>query len=100
MNKLIFEEFELDIVTHVLSYPDGKIKLPEKEFDLLKYFITNKISILNKDVIAKEVWQLSFLPETNFIEATVKNLRKKMEEINPKKFIKTVYGEGYIFVTD
>lgn len=99
-NKLIFEGFELNLVSHVLAFPGGKIKLPEKEFELLKFFISNKNSILNKEVLAKEVWQLPFLPTTNFIEATVKNLRKKLEELSPKKFIKTAYGEGYIFVTD
>lgn len=99
-NKLFFDEFELDIASRTLTFPEGKLKLPEKEFELLKFFITNKNSIINKEVLAKEVWQLPFYPTTNYIEATVKNLRKKLEEISPKKFIKTVYGEGYIFVTD
>ena len=98
--KLNFDEYELDLVTHILSFPEGSIKLPEKEFELLKFFITNKNSILNKEVLAKEVWQLPFYPTTNYIEATVKNLRKKLEEISSKKFVKTVYGEGYIFVSD
>ena len=100
VNKLIFDEFELDLLTHVLSFPKGSIKLPEKEFELLQFFIINKNSILNKEVLAKEVWQLPFYPTTNYIEATVKNLRKKLEEISSEKFIKTVYGEGYIFVSD
>jgi DNA-binding response OmpR family regulator len=31
---------------------------------------------------------------------TIKNLRKKLEELTSSKLIKTVYGEGYVFIGD
>ncbi len=99
-DRIKFDGLELDLHKRMLHFSNGSLKLPEKEFELLTYFLDHQNTIINKETLAKDVWQLPFLPTTNFIEATVKNLRKKLEDISPAKFIKTVYGEGYIFVTE
>ena len=99
-STLVFENLQLNLLTRTLQTPKGEVKLPEKEFELLRYFIMNRNSIISKEQLAEEVWQLPFYPMTNFIEATVKNLRKKLEEYSGKKFIKTIYGEGYILIAD
>ncbi len=95
-----FGSLELNLITRILKTPCGELKLPEKEFELLHYFIRHPNSIISKEQLAKEVWQLPFYPTTNFIEATVKNLRKKLEAHCGKKFIQTIYAEGYILLPD
>ncbi len=97
---LEFDEFKLDLIAHTLVTPHGKIKLPEKEFELLKYFLENSGVILNKERLCRDVWELPFTPSTNLVEVTIKNLRSKLEELTGKKFIKTIYGEGYLFILD
>lgn len=94
------KDFEINILTRILSIKNENIKLPDKEFELLKYFLDNKGQIISKDILCKDVWNLSFTPETNFVEVTLKNLRKKLEDKSENKYIKTVYGEGYIFLAD
>ena len=79
---------------------EDELKIPEKEFEVLHYMIKNKNEIINKERFAKDVWDLNFYPTTNYIEATIKNLRKKLEEFTGKKYIKTVYGEGYTFIEE
>jgi len=95
-----FNEFKLNLFTRILKTPTENIKLSEKEFDLLKYFIENKGHILSKDQLCHDVWELPFTPDTNIVEVTVKNLRKKLELDTDKRYIRTVYGEGYLFITD
>ena len=97
---LSFNEFTLNLFTRILKTPSESIKLSEKEFDLLKYFIENKGHILSKDQLCHDVWELPFTPDTNIVEVTVKNLRKKLESNTDKKYIRTVYGEGYLFIAD
>lgn len=97
---LEFDEYKLDLIAHTLVTPNSKIKLPEKEFELLKYFLENTGIIINKDRLCHDVWQLPFTPSTNLVEVTIKNLRNKLEELTGKKFIKTIYGEGYLFIVD
>jgi two-component system alkaline phosphatase synthesis response regulator PhoP len=98
---LEFDELKLDLHKRKVSTTGGNdIHLSDKEFDLLKYMITNKGEILSKEILCKAVWDLDFTPQTNICEATVKNLRKKMEEITGRKYIKNIYGEGYILIAD
>lgn len=98
--ELSFSSYRLDLMTRTLNSDSDSLKLPEMEFELLRYFIENKNSIINKEQLAHDVWKLNFLPTTNFIEATVKNLRKKLEQFCNTKYIKTIYGEGYTFIEE
>ena len=98
---LVYDDFSLDLISRKVETYDGKkIELTDKEFDLLKYFIINKGTVINKALLCKYVWEFNFVPKTNVCEATVKNLRKKLEESTGKKYIKTIYGEGYILIDD
>ena len=99
-NTLSFGELKLDLVHHLVNRNEQSLKLPEMEFILLKYLVDHRQIIVNKEQLAREVWKLPFLPNTNFIEATIKNLRKKLAEIGAPKYIKTIYGEGYSLIDD
>ena len=98
---LEYDNLTLNLIARTVELNSGnQISLTDKEFDLLKYFILNKGSILNKDHLCKNVWGLTFTPRTNVCEVTVKNLRKKLEKFTDKNCIKTIYGEGYILIAD
>ncbi|MDP3583341.1 MAG: winged helix-turn-helix domain-containing protein, partial [Ignavibacteria bacterium] len=72
----------------------------QKEFDLLKFFLMNKNTIVNKDQICENAWGIKCSPLSNIVEVTIKNLRRKLESDTHKSFIRTIYGEGYIFFSD
>lgn len=95
-----FGKFRLDLVAHSLENEGESIKLPEMEFELLYYFVEHRNLIISKEELSEEVWELTFLPDTNFIEVTIKNLRKKLDAIGSADYIKTIYGEGYSFIDD
>ncbi|MBU1095135.1 MAG: response regulator transcription factor [Bacteroidetes bacterium] len=98
--EIIFGKMRLNLVEHKLFVENTEVKLTEKEFDLLKYFIENKGMILNRENICQNVWNYNFTPETNIVESTIKNLRKKIELNFDKKLIKNIYGEGYILLEE
>ncbi len=77
-----------------------KIELTDKEFEILKFLVKNKGDVIDKDQLLKEVWHLSFVPKTNICESTIKNLRKKLENSTGKKYIITLYGEGYLLLAE
>ena len=93
-----FDNIELNLFTRILKTKNDSIKLSEKEFDLLKYLLDNQGQIINKEQLCRDVWHLPFTPDTNIVEVTIKNLRKKLESDTDKKYIQTIYGEGYIFI--
>jgi len=100
-DRLEFDDLTLDLNKRkVVTFANKEIHLTDKEFDLLKYLILNRGEIVSKDILCQTVWNLNFTPQTNICEATVKNLRKKLEEITGRKYIKNIYGEGYILIAD
>ncbi len=98
---LEFDELTVKLIDRKVETHSGKeIDLTEKEFDLLKYFILHQGTVINKEQLIQNVWKLNFIPKTNVCEATIKNLRKKLEEGTGKKYIKTLYGEGYLLIAE
>lgn len=96
--SIVFGNMQLNLAEHKLFINNSEIKLTEKEFDLLKYFISNRGRIIGKEELCNKVWGYNFLPETNIVESSVKNLRKKIESVCDKVLLKNIYGEGYILI--
>lgn len=90
----------LDLIERKINASGGEEKLTDKEFELLNFLLKNKGTIVTREELCCNVWGLNFNPNTNLVEVTIKNLRKKLEDISSKKFIKTIYGEGYLFISD
>ena len=99
-NELTAANVTLDLANRKSTTPRGDLFLTGKEFDLLRHLILHKGAIVSKEEISKSVWDLKSTPTTNVIEVTVKNLRKKLEEKTGKNLIKSIYGEGYIFIAE
>jgi DNA-binding response OmpR family regulator len=95
-----FNNLSLNLITHLLETEKESIKLPEMEFELLKYFLENRNQIITRETLCEDVWNLNFIPGTNVVDVTVKNLRNKLEDFSTNKFIKSVYGEGYLFISN
>ena len=99
--SLEYGDLILDLINREVKTISGKnIELTDKEFELLKFLVHNKGDVVEKDKLCREVWHLDFTPRTNVCEVTVKNLRKKLEDQTGKKYIKTLYGEGYLLIVD
>lgn len=75
-------------------YVEGEeVKLAKKELELLWMLVRNRPSVVSRDRILSEVWQVAEDVETRTVDAHIRNLRKKIG----KDRIKTVIGYGYRF---
>ncbi len=90
------EDLELDLVKHLAFRSGQQIKLTNKEYSLLEYFMRNIGRPLSRAQIAQHVWDLHFDPESNVVDVYVKQLRKKIDNDYQKKLIKTIIGMGYV----
>jgi two-component system, OmpR family, alkaline phosphatase synthesis response regulator PhoP len=73
-------------------YVEGEeVKLARKELELLWMLVRNRPSVVSRDRILSEVWQVADDVETRTVDAHIRNLRKKIG----KDRIKTVIGYGY-----
>jgi len=67
------------------------VKLARKELELLLLLVRNRGSVVSRDRILSEVWQMSDDVETRTVDAHIRNLRKKIGT----EQITTVVGFGY-----
>lgn len=75
-------------------YVEGEeVKLARKELELLWMLVRNRPSVVSRDRILAEVWQVAEDVETRTVDAHIRNLRKKIG----KDRIQTVIGYGYRF---
>ncbi|MEE0790132.1 MAG: response regulator transcription factor [Clostridia bacterium] len=78
-------------------FVDGRnVYFTSKEFDILMLLIQNPNKVISKEKIFKEVWHEDYCIDTQTVTVHIKNIRKKIKEINPTTpTIETVWGIGF-----
>ncbi|MGF1540781.1 MAG: response regulator transcription factor NblR [Pleurocapsa sp.] len=94
--QLRFGELILDLSTRQAIRDGRTIDLTMKEFELLKYLISNPRKVLTRDEIIENVWGYDYRGESNVIEVYIRYLRLKIEQPDHKRIIQTVRGVGYV----
>jgi len=84
-------ELRIDEKAHRVYAREEEVKLARKEYELLMLLIRNRGSVVSRDRILSEVWQMSDDIETRTVDAHIRNLRKKIGTAR----IATVVGFGY-----
>ncbi len=85
----------IDDKAHDVYVNEEKIYLTPKEYDLLKYFVSNKNIALSREQLLTNVWGYDFYGDDRTIDTHVKTLRKNLGSYG--EYIKTVRGIGYKF---
>lgn len=96
-NGLEFKSLYLDTLEKRVYIEKEEIKLQNKQFNLLEYFVLNKGSILLKEQIYGRIWGIDSDATIEIVEVYVSNLRKKLSKYGYDKYIKTKRKVGYIF---
>ena len=68
--------------------------LSSTEFNLLHYLMSHPGKVLTRAQILDHVWQYNFDGESAIIEAVISNVRRKIDNIEPR-LIHTIRGVGY-----
>ena len=93
-----FETLVIDDKAHEVIIDGENIYLTPKEYDLLKYFVSNKNIALSREQLLTNVWGYDFYGDDRTIDTHVKTLRKNLGKYGD--YIKTVRGIGYKFETN
>ncbi len=94
-NILEVADLKLDTSSCKVTRNGIEIKLRNKEFALLEYFMRNVGSVLSREMILEKVWDMHVDPFTNTVDVHIRHLRKKIDEKSNKKLIHTVPKKGY-----
>lgn len=93
-HKVIIKKYDEDAEADYSQ----EVKLNNKEYNLLVYFMENVDNVLNRDQILDKIWGFDFDGDIRTIDTHIKTLRSKLGDYG--KYIKTVRGSGYMFQVD
>jgi DNA-binding response OmpR family regulator len=88
-------DLELDPAGRRVKRAGKDVQLTSKEFALLEYLMRNAGKVMTKKMIAEHVWDFDLGGESNFIEALIYNVRKKVDSPFSHPLVRTVRGVGY-----
>ncbi len=93
------EIFTIDSATMSCTVEGKNVQLKSKEFQLLSCLYSHRNTIVTKEQLFNEVWGDSFYSDST-LNVHIRRLREKIEsDPNEPRFIKTVWGTGYILET-
>ena len=93
--ELQTNDLTLNPVSRRVSKSGKDIKLTQKEFAILHYFMRNPDKVITRQEILDHVWEYEFTSFSNLVDVKIKNLRKKVDPEN--KIIETIRNVGYRF---
>jgi two-component system OmpR family response regulator len=91
-------EFTIDLTNRNIAHDETPINsITRKEFDLVAYMLLHKNRTLTRSQLSEHIWG-SFVNDdydSNYIDAHIKNIRKKLNAYGPPDWLETVRGLGY-----
>jgi two-component system response regulator RegX3 len=95
-----FGPYTLLLSSCVLKKNGQKISLSTKEYEVLEFLVKNAGQVISPETIYQNVWKVEY-GDITAVAVYIQRLRKKIED-NPSdcKYIKTEFGNGYIFSSE
>ena len=94
-DRLVVGDLVLDRRGHEVTRGGRPIDLSPKEFALLEYLMRHPGQVLSRTLILERVWDYGFDSFANVVDATIRRLRRAVDEEFPTPLIHTVRGVGY-----
>jgi two-component system, OmpR family, response regulator len=92
--RLRVADLELDLDAHRVWRAGREVELSPTELSLLRCLMANAGRVVSRAQILDAVWNYDFQGESTIIESFVSNLRRKVDDVEPR-LIRTVRGVGY-----
>lgn len=92
--KLQLENIMIDHEKHQVFVDERQLELTFKEYELLRYLMTNPSVVLSREAIMRRVWGTEFEGESRTVDMHIKTLRQKLGDAGSR--IRTVRNVGYV----
>ncbi len=90
-NTIEIKDITIDIDSKSVKKNNQDIALTQKEYELLLFLIKHKNGVVSNSMIEDQLWNDETYINSNVIQVTIYNLRKKIG----KEYIKSSRGLGY-----
>ena len=91
----------VDVARRRVSINSKPVHLPMKQFELLKVLMAHRDRVLTREYLLHNIWNTDASFDTGTLDVHIRWLREKIEQDPSKpKYIRTVRGVGYKFVSE
>ncbi|OEO28870.1 DNA-binding response regulator [Devosia insulae DS-56] len=95
-SQLAIGPLTLDPQSRRVSRAGEPISLTVREFDLLRYLMSNPDKVVSRQRLLNSVWEYGYDPGTKIVDVYVRYLRAKIDTEGTPSLIQTVRGVGYM----
>ena len=92
-------ELMLDLANYKVFVADQPVGLTFKEFELLRFLMTNRGKVFSREALLNRVWGYEYFGGARTVDVHIRRLRSKIET-GTTVFIETVRNVGYRFPAD
>jgi DNA-binding response OmpR family regulator len=89
-------DITLDAGAHRVSKNGQQLNLTLREFELLRYLMSNADKVVSRQRLLSSVWDYGYDPGTKIVDVYVRYLRQKIDNPEAPSLIQTVRGVGYM----
>ena len=97
-NIIELDGFLINLTDRLICWNNTEINtITRKEFDLIAYMLLHKNRTLTRSQLSEHIWGsvINDDYDSNYIDAHIKNIRKKLNAYAPPDWLETVRGLGY-----
>ena len=92
---MLYGELELHVKARSVHRAGRHVALSPREFEILKFMMDHAGDTVTREMLLREVWGLTFDPQTNVIDVSMSRLRQRLDEGFDQPVIETVRGAGF-----
>ncbi|MBB6216740.1 DNA-binding response OmpR family regulator [Anaerosolibacter carboniphilus] len=97
VQQIILPSFMVDREAYKIRIQNQVYELPPKEMELLYFLVKNQNRVFTREQLIEQIWGFDYEGDNRTIDVHIKRLREKLEPIEERYQIKTVWGVGYKF---
>jgi two-component system copper resistance phosphate regulon response regulator CusR len=88
-------DLTVDITLQTVAVGGRRVELSKKEYQVLVLLAQSPGRVFNKFQLLDKVWDMQFSIESNTVEATIRNLRRKLQDAGSELEILSKRNVGY-----
>jgi two-component system response regulator RegX3 len=96
--QIMIGDLSLDTARHEVRLAGESMELSRKEFELLRVLMEGAGSVITREALIEDVWDMNWFGSTKTLDVHISGLRRKLRD-DPKepRYIHTVRGVGFRF---
>jgi DNA-binding response OmpR family regulator len=101
VKTLSFGQLTINTVSRSIKLNGRPVTVSRNEFDLLVHLASHAGEIQSREMLFKELYKRDYDGVDRMLDIRISRLRRKLDDDadNPER-IKTIWGQGYLFVPD